>query len=177
MINRILVKYDIGYEISPPNLILRKKENLPLVEIIERPSTLEEDAIELYQKSLKRSEELITEGKGREAVQEILWLLESVTTAFRGLETEATIIEGKYFNKITKELKQANRGKSLEQIFDWLTSLHGYLSSPTGGGVRHGLDFKSDRSFDISEARLYCNLIRSYLGFILSEHERLSRKQ
>jgi hypothetical protein len=28
----------------------------------------------------------------------------------------------------------------LNQVLGWMTALHGYLSSPTGGGVRHGLD-------------------------------------
>ena len=52
-------------------------------------------------------------------------------------------------------------------------SLHGYLSSPTGGGVRHGVDLNEVRELGISEARLYCNLIRSYLTFLMDEHDRL----
>ncbi|SPZ48216.1 Uncharacterised protein [Agrobacterium tumefaciens] len=58
-----------------------------------------------------------------------------------------------------------------------MMTLHGYLSSPTGGGVRHGVDLKEGLALEIDEARLYCNLIRSYLTFLIAEHERLSRRE
>jgi hypothetical protein len=58
---------------------------------------------------------------------------------------------------------------------DWTTSLHGYLSSPTGGGVRHGIDLKSGVAIDPTEARLFCNLIRSYFGFLIAQHEQFTR--
>lgn len=51
------------------------------------------------------------------------------------------------------------------------TTLHGYLSSPTGGGVRHGTDLKEGIAIQPHEARLYCNLARSYLSFLLEEHD------
>ena len=57
--------------------------------------------------------------------------------------------------------------------FLWLTTMHGYLSAPAGGGVRHGLDLDDGVEITHSEALLYCNLTRSYLGFLLTEHERL----
>ena len=62
LINQLIEKHNIGYEIIPPNLVVRKG-NLTLVEVVKCPSTLTENAIELYQKSLQRSEELIAEGK------------------------------------------------------------------------------------------------------------------
>jgi hypothetical protein len=55
-------------------------------------------------------------------------------------------------------------------------SVHGYLSSPTGGGVRHGLDLQEGVQVSENEARLFCNLIRSYVGFLLVEHERMARQ-
>ena len=42
-------------------------------------------------------------------------------------------------------------------------------------GVRHGIDLNDGLELGINEARLYCNLIRSYLTFLISEHERLRR--
>ena len=60
-------------------------------------------------------------------------------------------------------------------MLDGVTSVHGYLSSPTGGGVRHGLDLSKGVELGPNEARLFCNLIRSYLSFLLAEHERLNR--
>jgi hypothetical protein len=40
---------------------------------------------------------------------------------------------------------------------------------------RHGVDLKEGLALGIDEARLYCNLIRSYLMFLIAEHERVSR--
>jgi hypothetical protein len=45
---------------------------------------------------------------GCPAVQEILWLLESVSTAFRDEDS----VTGKYFNEIVKELQMAGRGNA-----------------------------------------------------------------
>lgn len=77
---------------------------------------------------------------------------------------------------IHKPIPVPERYQSLdEQVLTWLTTLHGYLSSPTGGGVRHGVDLKSGITINADEGRLYCNLIRSYVTFLMAEHERLSR--
>ena len=46
----------------------------------------------------------------------------------------------KYFNEIVAELRASSRGTPRAEILRWLKMLHGYLSSPTGGGVRHGVD-------------------------------------
>ncbi|MCH8039812.1 MAG: hypothetical protein IH977_05630 [Nitrospinae bacterium] len=174
MINQLLDRHRIGYQINPPNLVLRESE-APLVEVPDNPPTLAGRATEVFQTSLRNSERLLSEGHGREAVQETLWLLETVTTAFRGAETATGTVEGRYFNDIAKDLRRLERGNTFQQIISWMKSLHGFLSSPTGGGVRHGLDLNSGVELRLSEARLICNLLRSYLTFLLSEHERLTR--
>lgn len=79
---------------------------------------------------------------------------------------------GRYFNEIVRELQTAGRGTAQEQILKWMKTLHGYLSSPTGGGVRHGIDLKEGVAIEPHEARFYCNLIRSYITFLIEEHER-----
>ncbi|GJL52275.1 MAG: hypothetical protein NPIRA01_35020 [Nitrospirales bacterium] len=173
MINDICVQHKIGYVIRPPDLILRESEIAPVVEVPQESTTLAEQAIELVQASLRRSETLLNEGRGREAVQELLWLLESVSTAFSNVDTGTGTIEGKYFNKIVKNLRRLHSGTTFERILEWMTNLHGYLSSPTGGGVRHGLNLNSGVVIELNEARLICNLIRSYISFLLGEHERL----
>jgi hypothetical protein len=96
------------------------------------PPTLAETAIDVLQASLRRSEELLAENRPREAVQEILWLLETVSTAFRGLDTASGTVEGKYFNQIVKDLRAKQTGTTLARILEWVTNLHGYLSSPPG---------------------------------------------
>lgn len=143
----------------------------------ERPPTLAEQAITLMEESLCRAEELLVEGRGREAVQETLWLLELVTTAFRGIETTTGTIAGTYFNQIVRELRKSYKGTTFDRVLDWADALHGYLSSPTGGGVRHGLDMNKGLPIGLNEARLFCNLVRSYLGYLLAEYEYLSRQQ
>jgi hypothetical protein len=83
-------------------------------------------------------------------------------------------VQGKYFNKIAANLRSHHKGQTLDQVLTWVTTLHGYLSSPTGGGVRHGADLKAGVALRPNEARLFCNLIRSYITYLLTEHERLS---
>jgi hypothetical protein len=137
--------------------------------------SLDEQAQEVIQQSLQQSEQFLSEGKNRQAVQEILWLLETVSTAFQGLETSAGTVQGKYFSKIAEDLRRHHKGKTLDQVLAWITTLYGYLSSPTGGAVRHGADLKVGIAMPPNEARLLCNLIRSYINFLMVEHERLSK--
>jgi hypothetical protein len=117
---------------------------------------------------------MLNEKQGRRAVQEILWLLETIATAFRDISTDEATVQGRYFARIVREMKARGRGKAQEQILNWMMALHGYLSSPTGGGVRHGLDLQSGIAVQPHEARLYCNLIRSYITYMIEEHERLT---
>ena len=152
-------------------------EQLPTIPVATSPLTLTQRAVLILKKSLTRSEELLLQGRGREAVQEILWLLETVTTAFRGVETFTGTVEGKYFNQIVRELRGIEPGSTLNRVLGWVAALHSYLSSPTGGGVRHGLDLDEGVPIGDNEARLFCNLIRSYLSFLIMEHQRLTMRQ
>ena len=174
LINRVLKKHDSGYEIRPPDLVLLETPET-IVPVPEPPPTLAEKAIDVFQASLQRSEQLLTENRPREAVQEILWLLETAATAFGGLETHSGTVAGKYFNQIVRDLRAKHPGTTLDRVLEWVTNVHGYLSSPTGGGVRHGLDLNAGVELSQNDARLYCNLIRSYLAYLLTEHERLSK--
>ncbi|MFO1315460.1 MAG: hypothetical protein U1F58_07625 [Burkholderiales bacterium] len=175
MINRVLRKHEIGYEIRDHELLLREQA-APIISVDPPPPTLAEMAVELFQASLARSDELLAQGHSREAVQEVLWLLETTTTAFRGVETESGSIQGKYFNQIARELRAKGGSVTLERAMEWITTMHGYLSSPSGGGVRHGLDLRDGVEIGPNEALLFTNLIRSYLSFLLAEHERLSKR-
>ena len=102
-------------------------------------------------------------------------MLETVATAFQGLDTGAGTVQGKYFNKIAEELKKHHKGKILEQVLAWVTTLRCYLSSPTGGGIRHGTDLKAGSMIQPNEARLFCNLIGSYVSYLMAEHARLTK--
>jgi len=172
-LNRILSENASGYQIQPPDLISTNVHSH--VPVPERPLSLHLQAQEMIQKSLRDSEQFLADGHSRAAVQEILWLLETVSTAFQGLNSGLGTIQGNYFNEIVRDLRKHNKGTTLEQILNWAISLHGYLSSPTGGGIRHGADLRAGVATQADEARLFCNLIRSYITFLLTEHERLSR--
>ena len=128
---------------------------------------------EAVQRSLHRGEELLAAGRGREAVQETLWLLETLTTAFRGVDTASGTVEGRYFNRIVRELRSAYHGTTLDRVLEWVSSIHGFLSSPTGGGVRHGLDLRDGLELSPNEAKLFFNLLRSYVSFLLAEHQKI----
>jgi len=172
-INRILSDAGAGYQIDPPNLIATRV-HIPIV-VPEQAPSLDAEARALIDQSLQASERALSEGSGRQAVQELLWLLETISTAFRSPEILDGSIQGRYFNKIIGELRQRSRIHQ-DQILQWMMMLHGYLSSPTGGGVRHGVDLREGLELELNEARLYCNLIRSYLTFLIDEHEQLSRR-
>ena len=155
----------------PPHLLSLDPQQA--IHVQEPAPSLDEQAQETIRQSLRQAELLLDEGRPRQAVQEILWLLETVSTAFEGCPTDSGTVQGKYFNKIVKDLRFGNRGKTIEQVLGWVTTLHGYLSSPSGGGVRHGVHLTNAGSLDDAEARLYCNLTRSYIAFLLAEHARL----
>jgi hypothetical protein len=173
MINAILSKHGVKFEIRPPLLVARDTLAIA-IPVTERALSLDEEAQEIIQESLRQSEQLLSEGRDRQAIQEILWLLETVSTAFQGMGTGSGTVQGKYFNKIAEDLRKHYKGKTLDQVLSWVTTLHGYLSSPTGGGIRHGTDLKTGLALQPNEARLFCNLIRSYISFLLVEYERLS---
>lgn len=174
ILNYVLARHEVGYEVRPPDLVLLESGG-PLVSVPAKPPTLAEQAADIFQRSIQRSEQLLSEGRDREAVQELLWLLESVTTTFRGLETQSGTVEGSYFNQIIRDLRVKHRGTTLDRALEWTINLHGYLSSPTGGGIRHGLDLTQGVATGPREARLFANLIRSYIGYFLSEHEAMKK--
>jgi hypothetical protein len=175
-INGVLLAHNIGYEIRPPNLLARER-GAPVIAVPLPQPTLADKARDVVEKSLQRSEQLLIEGHAREAVQEIVWLLETVATAFKGRETQSGRIEGKYFNQIVRDLRAKHAGTTLDRVLDWISMMHGYLSSPTGGGIRHGIDLDEGVDLDPNEARLFCNLTRSYISFLLVEHDSLVRQR
>lgn len=91
LINLIAQRHAIGYIVEPPELCLRNS-----VHVVPVPATALFDTVhEQFTESIERSEHLLREGRGREAIQNSLWLLESISTAFQDVGAE-----GHYFNKI-----------------------------------------------------------------------------
>jgi hypothetical protein len=173
LMNEILREHSVPFEFDPPRLVRRG----PTAQVAhpQPPPTLGDSASGIVTASFRRAEELLNERRPREAVQEMLWILESITTVFRGVELPTGTVQGRYFNEIARELRTSAHGMALERVIEWCTSLHGYLSSPTGGGVRHGVDLKAGTQISDEEGRLFCNLILSHVTFLMNEHARLHR--
>jgi hypothetical protein len=171
-INRVLFENEAGYEVVPPDLICRNPQ-APVPVPVRAPS-LRQQAQEAFERSLAASEKALADGNSRQAVSELLWLMESFSTIFGGVAIGEGTVEGKYFNRIVGDLKR-HGGANFKRVLTWIEALHGYLSSPTGGGVLHGADLTGDLVIEPNEARLYCNLIRSYITYLMAEHERLTR--
>lgn len=172
LMNEILLENHVLLEIRPPHLVRLEIEGR--VPHPAPPSSLEESASAIVRESLQRAEDLLGQNHPREAVQEMLWILESIATIFRGATLSNVTVQGRYFNNIAKELKVASRGTTLERVVEWCTQLHGYLSSPTGGGVRHGLDLNNGNVISPEEGRLFCNLILSYVTYLMAEYARIT---
>ena len=175
IINQILANNNTGFQINLPNLEFTG-EVQHVAASISTPS-LEADAQSIVQQSLGQIQKAVAEGRSRQAVQESLWLLETVATAFRGEAIAESQIEGKYFNKIAQELRRDGSAPNLKQVIDWMFAFHGYLSSPQGGGVRHGADIRNPLRMSDNDALLYCNLTRSYIAYLIGEHQRITAHQ
>jgi hypothetical protein len=167
VVNQILFEQGLPFEVRPPDLLPRNPQTPIIVQAPDK--TLGEQAVTLVHSSLDQADRLLLEQRPRQAVQEILWLLETVSTAFQGQESGSGKIEGKYFNEIIRALRVNNRGRVLAEALGWMTKMHGFLSSPSGGGVRHGSQLAADVSPTLKEAHLYCNLTRSYINYLLAE--------
>ncbi len=171
VLNEICRAHGVQYLIQFPKLVMVGSQQVAVPEP-EAPS-LADEAAAVLRESVHRAQELANQGRPREAVQEMLWILESVSTVFIGVSVPGGNLKGKYFNEIAKELKQLGTGTTLERAIEWCTQLHGYLSSPTGGGVRHGANLLRGRVITDDEGRFFVNLIMSYVSFLLAEHRRL----
>jgi hypothetical protein len=84
-------------------------------------------------------------------------------------------VQEKYFNTTARGLRRQHEGQLLDQVLIWVSVLHGFLCSPMGGDVRHGADIRDPPELPSGGAQLYRNLIRSYVGYLMAEHERMSR--
>ena len=167
VVNQILFEHGVPFEVRPPDLLSRNPQTPIAVQAPER--SIGEQAVALIHASLDQADRLLLEQRPRQAVQEILWLLETVATAFQGQESGTGMVEGKYFNEIIRALRANHRGGTVAEALGWMTKMYGFLSSPTGGGVRHGTQLSADMSPSLKEAHLYCNLTRSYINYLLAE--------
>ena len=169
-INRILSDHKTGYYIDPPTLVANSEHIL--ISESYQPVMPDSESYAKIEDALRSADSALGMGNVRQAVQDMLWALETASTLFRDEEIHNVKIRGNYFNEIIQSLHTQSKGHQ-KQILEWMTSLHGYLSSPRGGGIRHGIDLREGLDLNINEARLICSLIRSYLTYLISVYERL----
>jgi hypothetical protein len=82
--------------------------------------SLDARARPIIEESLAASERLLNEGHGRRAVQEILWLLETITTAFRDTGPEDATVQGQILrhNREGDEGARARQGAGADTELD-----------------------------------------------------------
>ena len=68
-------------------------------------------------------------------------------------------------------------GVNPDGVPEWMTNPHGFLSSPAGGRVRHGFDLSAAVTIGPAEARLSCNIVHGYTGYLLAENECLDDRR
>ncbi len=171
-VNRILIDHNTGFKIDPPTLVTNSEHIL--ISDPYQPTMLDSESCAKIEDALRSADSALGMGNVRQAVHEMLWALETASTLFRDEKIHNGKIRGDYFNKIIQSLNMQAKGHQ-KQILEWMMSLHGYLSSPRGGGIRHGVDLRDGLDLDKNEARLFCHLIRSYLTYLISEYERLRK--
>jgi hypothetical protein len=157
--------------IEPPNLVLR--EQMQVVPV--RSTDVLEQFQARFQATIDRSQQLLEENKGDEAVTQIWWLLESIML-FAGCKVNGQEIAGTYFNEVAKQLKRAAGDTAiLGAVARWLEALQSYLSGPGEAGIRHGRHLHLE-GLKRHEAELFCNLTRSYISYLLSEYEAITAR-
>ncbi len=81
------------YEVRSPDLLARNPQNP--IPVLAPEKSIGERAVELIHASLDQADRLLLEQRPRQAVQEILWLLETVSTAFQGIDTGTGTVAGR----------------------------------------------------------------------------------
>lgn len=172
-VNRYLAPTGYRIEVDSVPPALRIGSIATPIAVPSHVPSLDAQANQRIRESLAKSETFLNTGEYRAAVQEILWLLETVSTVFHGVEYPDGSVTGKYFSKIIGDLQRIHNTRSIGRVLGWMENVYGFLSSPSGGGIRHGAVLNATLDLSEGDARLYCDLTRSYISYLLHEHSRL----
>jgi hypothetical protein len=169
-INAMLRTHGVGYEVVGDELRLSSLVGMP--ESTPAPSLLDNTQAELGV-AWKRADELLSSGHPDEAVSKIWFVIESLLVAFRGLTIDGKMVEGSYFNEIVKSLRRRDLDPMFKMVLEIATRVHGQLSDPATGGIRHGRDpaleptSQDDGQFLVAQAR-------AIAYYICSQYQRAS---
>jgi len=118
VVNQILCEHEVPYEASQPAVLARHPQ--PHILVRTQQKSLSQRAHELIHAALDQADRLLVEQRPRQAVQEILWIFETVSRAFQGQESGSGTLEGKYFNEIIRDLRKRNCGSTLAETLRWM---------------------------------------------------------
>ena len=160
--NRILGAHGIGYRLAPPNLETLG-EPAPLIEVVIPAATRGRARTEVIRAYLSTALLIISSG-GRIALRDGIVM----ATGQRDYHLQRACFaerpgERRLLNTIVGDLRRLQLGGVLPHATRWMEALYGYLSAPGGGQIRHGMNLSNEIQLNRNEARLYCNLIRSYM--------------
>ncbi len=172
--NRVLSEQNTGFVIQPPNLISQDAQEL--INVSEEPLSLDQQAQEIIQQALAQSEKLCLKDMIGQPSRKFYGFSKLSPLPFRG----SILTWGPFRGNTSIRSPMIYEG-SIEEV-RWRRFLTGsrlytvICPRPTGGGIRHGTDLKAGIATQPNEARLFCNLIRSYIGYLIAEHKRLSNQ-
>jgi hypothetical protein len=109
VLNKILIDSETKYRIDPPKLLTITDGNLVTLPK-DIPISIDQQSKAVILASFEEANKFLAEERFKPAVQELLWLLETVSTVYKGVtDTDGNIIQGKYFNKIIGELRDQDQ--------------------------------------------------------------------
>jgi len=125
--------------------------------------------------SVDKAEILLANGDGRDAVREMVDLMETVTSAFQGREFGGRKFKGKNLSHVAKSLASLGDDEFIRHAMHEMERFYGLMSSRERG-VRHGKLWEvleSGADIDILAAQLYCDMARAYMNFILATYDKI----
>jgi hypothetical protein len=167
-INEILEKGTVGFAIRGDSIVLRggvEPDTSPVPTLIEQSN-------EELATAWREAEELLQQGKSRQAVAAIWWVVESILTVFEGRSIAGSPVKGTYFNEILKSLRRASPNTFFRLSLSLSAQLQDFLSDPKKAAVRHGGTFDMAR-LSPTEARLLIDFAKAFARFLCAEYESL----
>jgi hypothetical protein len=167
IVNGILFDHGVPYEIRPPELLARNPQTPIPVQAPEK--SIGERSVELVHASLVQADRLLLEQRHARPCRISSGSLRPCRLRSRGSAPGPERSRANMSTTSSGTCAPSTPAARWPEALGWMTRMHGFLSSPSGGDVRHGTQLAADVSPTLKEAHLYCNLTRSYIGYLLAE--------
>lgn len=161
-LNKILETHRVGYIIQPDGVLTLRtdyigEEDTDVPLLVKARAELES--------SWDKANDLLVQGKPREALEAIWWVVESMTADFAGAKVAGVQVQGTYFNEVIKDIKKAYPGTVRHRALSLLEQIQHWLSDPKQLGIRHGASATAQK-VELPEARLIVGLVREYAKYL-----------